>query len=99
MGKYPSLGIVSQFSSLNIQSLLYQQAELIGLQQDLHELETANDRSPDPEKASFSKNWLALSQAKEDDGSDEQWKLILLIRQKLKEYSESSRVAMLLGRV
>jgi hypothetical protein len=45
MGKYPELGMISQFSSLNIQSLLYRQAELIGLQQDLHELEAAKDRS------------------------------------------------------
>jgi hypothetical protein len=90
MGKYPELGTVSRFSSLNIQNLLYMQAELIGLQQDLHELETVNDRSPDEVKASFSRNWLALKSAQEHDGSDEQWKLVLLIREKLKEYSECS---------
>lgn len=99
MGKYPSLGMVSQFSSPNIQSLPYQQAELIGLRQDLHGLEIANDRSPDPGKASFSKNWLALSQAKEDDGSDVEWKLVLSTREQLKEYSEWIRVVSLAGSV
>lgn len=88
MGKYPELGTVSRFSSLNIQNLLYMQAELIGLQQDLHEIETVNDRSPDEVKSSFSRNWLALRSAEEHEGSDEQWKLVLLIREKLKEYSE-----------
>ena len=88
MGKYPELGMVSQFSSLNIQSLLYRQAELIGLQQDLHELEVANDRSQDEEKRLFSRDWYALSSAEERDGSDEQWRLVLLIREKLKEYSK-----------
>lgn len=88
MGKYPGLGMVSQFSFLNIQSLLYRQAELIGLQQDLHELEAANDRSQDEEKRLFSRDWYALSSAEEHDGSDEQWRLVLLIREKLKEYSK-----------
>ena len=88
MGKYPELGMVSQFSSLNIQSLLYRQAELIGLQQDLHELEVANDRSQDEEKTLFSRDWYALSSAEAHDGSDEQWRLVLLIREKLKEYSK-----------
>jgi hypothetical protein len=88
MGKYPELGMVSQFSSLNIQSLLYRQAELIGLQQDLHEFEVANDRSQDEEKRLFSRDWYALSSAEERDGSEEQWILVLLIREKLKEYSK-----------
>jgi hypothetical protein len=88
MGKYPELGMVSRFSSLNIQSLLYRQAELIGLQQDLHELEVNNDKSPYTVKASFSRNYLALSSAEEYDGSYEQWKLVLEIREKLKEYSK-----------
>lgn len=88
MGKYPELGMVYRFSSLTIQSLLYQQAEIIGLQQDLHELEVINDKSQDKVRASFSRNWFALSSADEYDGSDEQWRLVLEIREKLKEYSE-----------
>ncbi|PMD16822.1 hypothetical protein NA56DRAFT_579789 [Hyaloscypha hepaticicola] len=95
MGKYPELGMVSQFSFLNIQSLLYRQAELIGLQQDLHELEAANDRSQDEEKRLFSRDWYALSSAEEHDGSDEQWRLVLLIREKLKEYSKFTPATLL----
>lgn len=88
MGNYPELGMVSQFSSLNIQSLLYRQAELISLQQDLQELVDSSDRSSDEEKREFSRDWNALSSANEKDGSDEQWRLVLLIRERLKAYSE-----------
>lgn len=77
MGKYPELGMVSQMSSLNIQSLLYRQAELIDLQKDLQELEIENEESQDGERRLFSTDWWALSSAKEDDGSDAQWKLVL----------------------
>jgi hypothetical protein len=87
MGKYPESAIISQFSELNIQNLLYLQAEIIGLQQDLRVLEEANDRSPDTKRAAFSTNWSVLSSADEKDGSDEQWLLVLTIREKLKEYS------------
>jgi hypothetical protein len=87
MGRYPESAIIYQFSELNIQNILYLQAELIGLQKDLHELEDANGRSLDPERSSFSRNWDALNSAKKEDGSDEQWKLVLSIRNKLKEYS------------
>ena len=44
MGRYPESAIIPQFSELNIQNILYLQAELIGLQKDLRELEDANDR-------------------------------------------------------
>jgi hypothetical protein len=87
MGKYPESAIISQFSQLNIQNLLYLQAEIIELQQDLRELEEANDRSPDAKRAAFSTNWSDLSSADEKDGSNEQWLLMLTIREKLKEYS------------
>ena len=56
MGKYPESAIVSQFSDLNIQNILYLQAEIIQLRKDLRELEDANDRSLEPAKASFSRN-------------------------------------------
>jgi hypothetical protein len=87
MGRYPESAIVSQFSDLNILNILYLQAEIIGLRKDLRELEDANDRSQEPARASFSRNWYELSSAEEINGSDEQWKLVLLIREKLKEYS------------
>jgi hypothetical protein len=87
MGRYPESAIISQFSELNIQNLLYLQAELIGLQKDLRELEDANDRSSDPERSAYSRNWDALSSAKKEGGSNEQWKLVQSINVKLKEYS------------
>ena len=87
MGRYPESAIVSRFSELNIQSLHYLQAEIISLQHDLRELEDANDRSQDANRAEFSRNWSELSSTREQDGSNEQWLLLLAIREKLKEYS------------
>ena len=88
MGKYPNVGMVSQFSALNIQSLLYMQAEVAELQQELHELEIENDRSENSDRVRFSRSWKLLSSGEPSDGSDEQWKLVLLIREKFKQYSE-----------
>jgi len=89
MGKYPESSFISQFSALNIQDLLYRQAELIGLQQNLRRLEESNDYSNDDEKARFATDWFALSSADgHEKGGSEQWELVLEIRQKLKEYSK-----------
>jgi hypothetical protein len=89
MGTYPESATVSQFSDFNIQNILYLQAEILQLRKDLHDLEDANDRSAEPAKAKFSSNWYELSSAEEENGSDEQWKLVLSIRERLKEYSMS----------
>ncbi|KAF7898809.1 hypothetical protein EAE99_012344 [Botrytis elliptica] len=64
-------------------------AIIFGLQIDLKELENANDRSPDAGRANFSRDWFELSTTDEVDGSEEQWKLVLKIREKLREYNEA----------
>ncbi|TGO53179.1 hypothetical protein BCON_0128g00060 [Botryotinia convoluta] len=89
MSRYPESVIVSRFSELNIQNIIYLQAEIFGLQKDLKELEDASDRSPDAGRAKFSRDWFEFSTADEVDGSEEQWKLVLKIREKLKEYNEA----------
>lgn len=89
MGTYPSQGMVSRFSALNIQNLLYMQAEIFTLQSDLTELEEADAASPYPLRQKFATDWFELSSSK-DNGSDEQWKLVLLIREKLQVYSKSN---------
>jgi hypothetical protein len=43
MGRYPESAVISRFSELNIQILLYPQVEIIALQENLRELEKAND--------------------------------------------------------
>lgn len=87
MAKYPESAILTQFSDINIQNILYLQSELVSLRQGLRELEEANERSPHTERAAFATIWYELSEAGEENGNDEQWKLVLRIREKLKEYS------------
>jgi hypothetical protein len=87
MGRYAESAVISRFSELNIQNRFYLQAEIIALQEDLRELEKANNRSPDANKAAFSRNRYQLSSSGEQDSSDEQWLLVFSIKEKLKEYS------------
>ncbi|KAH6722946.1 hypothetical protein BKA61DRAFT_565600 [Leptodontidium sp. MPI-SDFR-AT-0119] len=72
--------IFQKFEALSAQNLLYLQAELINLQENLGFL-TSRDVE-DPEKSMFTRDWEALSSA--DD--DSQWQKWLEIRRKLKEY-------------
>lgn len=43
MGKYPEVAMVRQFGALNVQNILYLQAELVTLEHDFRKLEAAND--------------------------------------------------------
>jgi hypothetical protein len=87
MGRYPESAMFLQFSDMQIQSLLYQQAELFGLQQDLRELEGFNETNPEFSK--YFTNWSALSTADQGTGGEKQWELVLLIREKLSQYSST----------
>jgi hypothetical protein len=86
MSRYPELAIVRRFGDLNMQNLLYLQAELTHLELEYKELVSENRQFP--EKADYAKDWLALSQSPDGDNTDE-WELFLKIRAKLKEYSKS----------
>lgn len=87
MGKYPEVAMVRQFGALNVQNILYLQAELVTLEHDFRKLEAANDIQ---QEGHFSLDWDALMSADKDDGSDAQWNMALRIRAKLKEYSCAS---------
>ena len=87
MGKHPEVAMVRQFGALNVQNILYLQAELVALEHDFRKLEAANDVQ---QEGHLSLDWDALMSADKDDGSDAQWNMALRIRAKLKEYSEHS---------
>lgn len=87
MGRTPELAILRRFSSLNIQDLLYRQAELTQLETDLRELEVSASQSVDGHRNLYARDWAWLERSRYD-GDDEQWQLMLNIRSKLKEYSQ-----------
>lgn len=88
MGASPETAILRRFADLNMQTLLYYQAELICLQARLRDLELANSRcnASDP-KSRMSKDWEWLSRVDPNGHPNEQMRLALQIRGVLKEYS------------
>ena len=80
--------IYRTFGALNAQNLLYYQAELLGLEDDLNDIASRDRISQDSEKREFAYNWAELSQA--TDGKDLQLEKFMKIRRTLKEYSQCS---------
>lgn len=86
MGDFPETAILRRFSTLNSQNLLYLQAEIIHLESELRELEMSNSKAQDSQKHMYARDWYWLKESVEkDDGA--QWRAMLKIREKLKEYS------------
>jgi hypothetical protein len=83
MGLMPETACFRRFASLNAKSLLYQQSELIHLENELRELEARDAGSGDKMRERFRKNCRFLNDASEDD---EQHDLVARIRIRLKEY-------------
>ena len=100
MSDHPEVLIIRSFSQLQIKSLLYYQAELAELEAELEEIEEEDCTSSDAVRKDFSSHWKSLTTtgsssltlsneaASQDVGSRQQWKLVLRIRDALKEYSK-----------
>lgn len=87
MATYDQLAILRGFKSLSYQSLLYRQAEIIHLQEDLEKLIQRD--SAHPNRSLYSKDWWRLAHTCASDEDQEQWKLWQRLNQKLDEYSKS----------
>ena len=85
MSERTEFAILRRFSRLNMQNILYLQAELLDLEAQLGEL--AKEDFEIPERMQFVSRWdhLAKSNGQGEDGK--QWRLMLTIREKLNEYS------------
>jgi hypothetical protein len=82
IGSYPELTIYRKFATLTSKNLLYMQAELIYLENQLRVISEVDHE--DPEKRGFGVSWEALNEASGDGAA--QKRIVLEIRQKLKEY-------------
>ncbi|MCJ1243035.1 hypothetical protein MMC30_000231 [Trapelia coarctata] len=87
MGAYPEIAIVRRFGVLGVQNLLYYQAELVRLEQEFKVCSLENETSQDPDRTKFSKDWFML--AHYNECSEQQWAIMLRIREKLKEYGDA----------
>ncbi len=86
MGLDSELAIFRRFATLNLQNLLYLQAELVHLENELSRLVEVDRSSEHPRRRYYSQDWWSLSNSS-DDGDDKQWQKVLKIRTLLKEYS------------
>ncbi|KAK7706432.1 hypothetical protein SLS57_009666 [Botryosphaeria dothidea] len=82
MGEMPEVAIFRRFGTLNAQSLLYMQAELVCLEKKLHRLQSKDAAAPGRRSSNSG------DQGDGDDDDDAQLELVKEIRAKLKEYNE-----------
>lgn len=87
LGNNDGLAIYRRFATLNAQNLLYLQSELINLEDELRRLVIADSVSDDESRRVFKHDVTALKNAPGDAAGGKQWKKVLEIREKLKEYS------------
>jgi hypothetical protein len=89
MGQHPEVAFLRRFGTLNMQTLLYLQAELVSLELKLKRCSNADKDSGHIERTIYDRDWQTLSESARGGGHSEQWETILSIRRVLKEYSES----------
>ena len=87
MGRYPEMRILRRFGKLNTQNALYLQAELIQLGTELQDLVAREIECGNPYQQFYAQDWRVLSNHFLV-GDNEQYKKVLEIRKKLKEYSK-----------
>lgn len=81
---HPSLAIYRKFGLLSSKILLYMQAELVNLENELEIL--VQDDDEEDEKASFKVSWKAMSSASCENGADLQHRKVVNVQEKLRAY-------------
>jgi hypothetical protein len=87
IGTYPELAIYRKFSSLCAKMLLYKQAELQHLENELSII-VRND-AHDSRKSAYAVSWAAINESTEGGGVDLQKQKILEIDGKLDNYCQA----------
>ena len=84
----PETAIFRRFGALNAENLLYFQAELVLLEEELREQQLADSLSNHPRRSKYALSWYQLSTS-EEDGDAQQLRLVFRIRETLRLYSMS----------
>ena len=88
IGATPELTIFRRFTNLQTQSILYYQAELIYLEEQLRELEVeASNREGSDPKSRFARDWEWLGAIDLNGSLNHHMTVVLRIRAVIKEYS------------
>jgi hypothetical protein len=89
MVEHPGFESFQAFRDLNLKSLLYYQAELVQLREELHEIEWQDHRKGGEQKDFCSDIQTLLLTRKDGEAAQKQLKKIKRIREVLKEYSKT----------
>ncbi|MCJ1465959.1 hypothetical protein MMC07_004578 [Pseudocyphellaria aurata] len=89
MGQHPESALVLRFSDMNLQNILYLQAEIYGLREDLRKIQVQNQTSSSEDVVNFSLDWYTLAHTQDNDGMNRQWQIFKQLRRVLKEYNEA----------
>ncbi|KAJ9604042.1 hypothetical protein H2200_011565 [Cladophialophora chaetospira] len=89
MGEHPESAMVLRFSDISLQNILYLQAEIYGLLEDLRFIEKQNNASLAEDVGQFPLDWYTLAHTPEDGKENKQWATIKQLRPLLKEYNEA----------
>jgi hypothetical protein len=84
MSTHPEFAIFRRFRALNVQNLLYMQAEITHLEAELRN--KADEDIQSGNKQDHAHDWWSLAQDQETDDAG-QWETVLEIREKLEKYS------------
>lgn len=95
MGSWPEMAVFRRFGALNVQNLLFLQAELSHhLEYELHRLREEHSRSDDEKRQLSLRCWWDIR----GDEDSEQLDIVMEIREKLSEYSTFFTLALALLR-
>ncbi|KAI0968840.1 hypothetical protein F4678DRAFT_464028 [Xylaria arbuscula] len=89
MADHPEDATFRRFASLNLQNILYLQAEITGLEKDLRKLEADSDASNDCDRRHFSFDWYTLAHTHDEPTSGQQWEKWMQLRRVLREYNDA----------
>ena len=90
IGTYPELAIYRKFSTLCTRLLLYKQAELQHLENELNIISQVDAR--DPRKSVYAVSWEALNGDSEISGDNLQRQKVMEIDEKMDKYCQPSTV-------
>ncbi|KAF2807039.1 uncharacterized protein BDZ99DRAFT_538101 [Mytilinidion resinicola] len=88
MSLAPETVILRRFTALNIQNLLYLQAELKHLETELRAQEKFDAQTEKGKRQMYARDWFWLSMSEEDEDG-RQWGIVKRMRGVLKEYNEA----------
>ena len=94
MGEHPEFAIFRRFRALNMQDMLYLQAEITHLEADLRKIE--NDDVKHGGRKNHSYDWWSMTHG-QGEGDTDQWEKVLEIREKLEKYSTRTQHATMIS--